>query len=146
MSSRIVVIDPDLAILALMHDLLAPAGYRVACASTTAAGYCAIRQERPVLVIVEPRLETPDAGRRLIERLRAEADTADLPIIACSADHRRLHPQPAWLRARNCTTLAKPFTLEELLGRVAAALTAPVPPLGFTLDDIGSTAPFQADW
>jgi two-component system sensor histidine kinase ChiS len=128
MSPRIVVVDADLATLALMHDLLAPEGYRVACASTAAAGWCAIRQERPALIVLDLRLGTADACWRLVERLRADLGTADIPIVACSIDHRALHALPAWLRERQCTTLTKPFTREDLLRRVEAAIAVAVLP------------------
>ena len=125
MGPRILVIDDDLATLALLHDVLAPEGYRVACASTTGAGLIALRQERPDLIILDLRLETPDAGWRLLERLRAAPATAAVPIIVCSADCRALSERAAELRSRRCATLQKPFTLDDLLGLVAAAYPAP---------------------
>lgn len=122
MAPRIVVVDADLPTLALMHDLLAPEGYRVDCASTTEAGLQAARQERPDLIILDLRVGAPGAGSRLLDRLRGDPSTANLPIIACSTDHRDLHARRAWLRDRNCATLAKPFEFEDLLECVTAAV------------------------
>ena len=125
MCPRILVIDDDLATLALLHDILAPEGYRVACASTADAGLLAVRQECPALILLALRLETPDAGWQLLDGLRTEAATAALPIIVCSADCRALGERADELWSRRCTTLQKPFTLDRLLGHVARALAPP---------------------
>lgn len=125
MSSRVIVVDDDLATLSLMHDVLAPEGYRVDCASTFEAGLRAAHQERPDLIILDLHLETSGAGWRLAERLRAECGTADIPIIVCSADHRALWSRSTELRERGIAMLEKPFDLSYLLGLVAAASTGP---------------------
>jgi PleD family two-component response regulator len=44
MSPRIIVVDDDLATLALLHDVLVQEGYRTACANNAEAGLCATRQ------------------------------------------------------------------------------------------------------
>lgn len=122
MCPRVLVVDDDLATLALLHDILAPEGYRVACASTADAGLSAVRQECPALILLDLRLETPDAGWRLLERLRTDPATAATPIIVCSADCRALCERAGELRARRCATIEKPFTLTGLLRHVARAL------------------------
>lgn len=133
MAPRIIVVDDDLPTLALMHDLLTPAGYRVDCASTSEAGLCATRQECPALIILDLRTDTPDAGWRLLERLRADPATAAVPVIAYSTDHHALQTRHTWLRERNCATLAKPFDLDELLECIDAAVPAMTRPPGAPL-------------
>ena len=139
MCPRILVVDDDLAALALLHDILAPEGYRVACASTADAGLRAVRQECPALILLDLRLETPDAGWRLLERLRAAPATAAVPIIVCSADCRALRERADELRSRRCATLPKPFSLADLLGHVALALRPPAPPEQLCAGDLVET-------
>ncbi len=128
MAQRIVAIDDDLAILALLHDALGLEGYRVAGASTTEAGRIALHQEGASLIILDARLETPDAGWRLLDQLRTDPATAEIAIIVCSADHRALRTHANHIRDHGCLILEKPFDLDNLLEVVAAALATPPGP------------------
>jgi DNA-binding response OmpR family regulator len=110
-STHIVVLEPDELIRQLVQFWLEDAGYRV---STTVQ-----REPRPDLLIL-------DAGRpeHVAARLAALAFDPDTPVLVVSASFRRgLGASTDTARRFGARRiLPKPYTQEELLAAVAAAL------------------------
>lgn len=77
---------------------------------------------RPALIILDLRLERPDAGLEALRRLRADPVTQATPVLVCSADVIGLRALEARLRANGCDLLEKPFEMAMLLARVHALL------------------------
>lgn len=123
MATRIDVVNDDTEFLALMRDLLAGDGYDVRTHRVAAHAYAALKADRPDLIILDIRMETPEAGWQVLELLRLDPATTAIPVIVCSADAPFLRAKEVHLRARGCRTLEKPFTLDELLTMVAEALS-----------------------
>ena len=61
------------------------------------------------------------AGFALIEKLRANPSTADLPLIVTSAAHREVGRKVGFLVKNKCSVLLKPFEVDDLLTKVRAA-------------------------
>lgn len=117
---RILVVDDEPDIVALVAYHLAKLGYRVSTAGTGGDALTLARRERPALVVLD--LMLPDlSGFEVLEELRADEATRRLPVLMLSA--RREEPD----RIRGLSLgaddyLAKPFSPQELVLRVAAIL------------------------
>lgn len=119
-TGRIAVVNDDTTFLQLMHDLLTEEGYDPIICKEGDRAYALIKERKPRLVILDIRMEHPDSGWMVLECVRLDPETADIPVIICSADTHRLREKAAYLREHNCAVLEKPFLLPELLSKVAA--------------------------
>ena len=114
-AERILVVDDEPDIVALVAFHLVKAGYRV---STAANGSDALRlalQERPALVVLDLMLPGL-SGFEVLETLRADDATRDTPVLMLTA--RREEPD----RIRGLSLgaddyLTKPFSPQELVLR-----------------------------
>jgi DNA-binding response OmpR family regulator len=107
----------------MFGEILSEEGYVAVCCRDEQETYESVMAEQPDLLIVDLRMEHLDSGVRVVERLRAEERTRDLPILVCSADITFLRERADQLRRHGCDFLEKPFDIEDLLGRVDAALS-----------------------
>src|SRR5438067_4384071 len=75
---RILVVDDEPDIIALVAYHLARSGYRVSTASTGTEALHAIREEQPALVVLD--LMLPElSGFQVLERMRADRTLTDVP-------------------------------------------------------------------
>ena len=117
---RVLVVDDEPDIVALVAYHLAKAGYRVSTASSGTDALEAVRRERPALVILDLMLPGM-SGYEVLEQLRAADATRDVAVLMLTA--RREEPdriQGLSLGADDYLT--KPFSPQELVLRVGAIL------------------------
>ena len=117
---RILVVDDEVDILALVTYHLAKSGYRVSTAGTGPEALRAAREERPALVVLDLMLPGI-SGFEVLEQLRADANTSNIAVLMLTA--RRDEPD----RIRGLSIgaddyLTKPFSPQELVLRVGAIL------------------------
>jgi two-component system phosphate regulon response regulator PhoB len=117
---RVLVVDDEPDIVALVAYHLAKAGYRVSTAATGPDTIRAAREERPALVVLDLMLPGM-SGFEVLEKLRAHDATRDVAVLMLTA--RKEEPD----RIRGLTLgaddyLTKPFSPAELVLRVAAIL------------------------
>ncbi len=122
MSSLIAVLNDNDAFLVLMRTILTDEGYRVIVRVEGKNRYEMVLREMPDLVILDIRLETPDAGMVILELLRLNPKTAAIPVIVCTSDVRFLRENRDALASKGYLMLEKPFDLDELLTKVRSAL------------------------
>lgn len=117
---RILVVDDEMDIVALVAYHLVKAGYRVSTACTGPDALSAARQERPALIVLD--LMLPGAsGYEVLEQLRAAAATRDIAVLMLTA--RREEPDRIRGLALGADDyLTKPFSPQELVLRVGAIL------------------------
>ena len=118
--ARILVVDDEPDIVALVAYHLAKAGYRVSTAATGTDALELARQDRPALVVLDLMLPGL-SGFEVLEQLRADDATRDVAVLMLTA--RRDEPD----RIRGLSLgaddyLTKPFSPQELVLRVAAIL------------------------
>jgi len=113
---RILVVDDEPDIIALVAYHLARSGYRVSTASTGTEALQAARDEQPALVVLD--LMLPElSGFEVLERLRADRALADIPVLMLTA--RRDEPDRVQgLSLGADDYLVKPFSPQELVLRV----------------------------
>jgi two-component system phosphate regulon response regulator PhoB len=120
MSDRILVVDDEADITALVAYHLAKSGYRVSTANNGADALRTAREERPDLVILDLMLPGL-SGYDVLEELRRAPDTKQVGVILLTA--RREEPD----RVRGLTLgaddyVVKPFSPQELVLRVQAVM------------------------
>ena len=116
MPPRILVVEDEPSVAELIQAILGSEGYTVGIAHDGAEGLSMALSWNPDLVLLDVMLPLVD-GSAVIKRLKSDARTANLPIIAMSAGSNiRVHSQE--LQGAD-GALAKPFDIDALLGQVA---------------------------
>jgi two-component system, OmpR family, phosphate regulon response regulator PhoB len=119
-ADRVLVVDDEPEIVALVAYHLAKSGYRV---STAASGQDALdmaRRERPALIVLDLMLPGM-SGFEVLEVLRGDDSTRDVAVLMLTARREEVD------RIRGLSLgaddyLTKPFSPQELVLRVAAIL------------------------
>lgn len=119
-AERILVVDDEADILALVTYHLAKSGYRVSTATTGPDALRAAREERPALIVLDLMLPGM-SGFDVLEQLRSDPATSGIAVLMLTA--RREEPD----RIRGLSIgaddyLTKPFSPQELVLRVGAIL------------------------
>jgi CheY-like chemotaxis protein len=121
-ATRILVANNDTAFLHLMEDLLAEEGYEVTVTAANDQAYDLIRKDRPALVILDLTMQQPDDGWTVLNLLRLDPETMNIPVIVSSVDSKFLKEKEPALRAKQCDIIEKPFDLDELLAKIKHGL------------------------
>ncbi len=117
---RVLVVDDEADITALVAYHLAKAGYRVATAANGRDALHAAREERPDLVVLDLMLPGV-SGYDVLAELRRRDETRDIGVILLTA--RKDEPDRIkGLSLGADDYLPKPFSPEELVLRVGAVL------------------------
>ena len=121
MTSRILVIEDDASIRLGLEDTLKAKGYQVAVATRGQAGLELAERSRPDLIILDIMLPDLD-GFEVCRRLKnPRGGMPEVPIIMLSARGAELD-RVRGLELGADDYVTKPFSLMELLARVAAVL------------------------
>ncbi|HLJ81645.1 MAG TPA: response regulator [Ktedonobacterales bacterium] len=128
MSKRILVVDDRENLLTLLRMLLEDEHYQVSVLQEGQGAVERIRDNPPDLVILDLKLADA-SGLDILESLRAQSSTADIPVIVYTAAVMEAESvanlitgNPA--RYTNVSVLQKPFELDTLLERVQEVLGA----------------------
>jgi DNA-binding response OmpR family regulator len=122
-TALVLVVDDQRDILGLIKLRLEQAGFRVETASNGERALELVKTLRPNLVVLDVMLPVLD-GREVTRRIRADADTAGIPVLLVSASVHE-HEVQEGLDAGADDYLPKPFTANVLRERVEALLQAP---------------------
>ncbi|MGA2122907.1 MAG: response regulator transcription factor, partial [Acidimicrobiales bacterium] len=116
--TTILVIDDEPGVRDLLEDALTGAGYRVETANNGAEGLDQLRRRSADLCVVDINMPTMN-GFEFLEKLRAH--DAKTPVLMLTARDSALDVEQG-LREGADDYVRKPFSVEELLLRVAAIL------------------------
>jgi two-component system phosphate regulon response regulator PhoB len=117
---RVLVVDDEPDIVALVAYHLAKAGYRVSTASSGTDALELARRDRPALLVLDLMLPGL-SGYEVLEQMRADESTRDIAVLMLTA--RREEPDRIRGLALGADDyLTKPFAPQELVLRVAAIL------------------------
>jgi CheY-like chemotaxis protein len=108
--ARILIVDDEPDIRYLMRMIFEGAGHQVTEARHGLAGLKSVKARQPDLVTTDVMMPMMD-GLEFIERLRADPDTAAIPILVVSGNSD--------LASAANTRIGKPFLARELLSAVA---------------------------
>jgi len=119
-TARILVVDDEPDIVALVVYHLAKSGYRVSSASTGPDAVAVAKRERPALVVLDLMLPGL-SGFDVLREIRSDAGTKDIAVLMLTA--RKEEPDRIkGLSLGADDYLTKPFSPQELVLRVQAIL------------------------
>ncbi len=115
--------DPDSQ--TLIHRILTHNGYRVLIAPNGLVGLDMARQHHPDLILTDINL--PDmSGREITDRLRADPELADVPIVAVTAQAHDFERRKTLVAGVN-GYITKPIDLQTLVRTVQDCLAGQLP-------------------
>lgn len=114
----VAVVNDDTQFLRLMEMVLASAGYDTLIFFEGGTAFDEIRSHLPDLVVLDIRMESPESGWIILDLMRLDSVTADIPVVVCSADHTQLLAKEEYLRTKRAGVLRKPFDIDDLIAKV----------------------------
>ena len=113
---EILVVEDNEKNMKLIRVVLESSGYRTLEASTGREAVDLASEHRPALVLMDIRLADMD-GLEALKRLREDADTASIPVLALTAQAMK-GDRERFLEAGFDGYLAKPVDIDELIAIV----------------------------
>lgn len=122
MPIRLMVINDSQEILEMSRAILTEEGYEVTLHAFGVNELAAIKQGRPDLLILDFVVGQEGQGWQLLQKLRMDRATAQLPVVICSGAVRQLRELDGWLGAKGVGVVLKPFDIDDLLRTVRKML------------------------
>lgn len=116
----IVVVDDEIGMCSLVESILAEAGYRPVVTSDPRTVLELVRRENPVLALVDISMPHMD-GYAVMDALRDDPATSACPVIFITG-HLAFTERVQAFRRGARDYIAKPFTAEKLLAKIARVL------------------------
>ncbi len=107
---RILVVDDEFSIVESLREILLWEGYDVDTAPNGRLGLEAVARARPTLILLDVMMPVLD-GLAMLRELRANPDTAEIPVVLMSAAPFRSTPEALGYE----DALRKPFEAQVLL-------------------------------
>jgi DNA-binding response OmpR family regulator len=119
-SRLVLVADDDEDILVLVRMVLERAGHEVVAVRNGVEATAAAEQRRPDLAVLDVSMPELD-GLEVLRRLRADANTSDVPVLLLSARVQEDDVAEGFATGANAY-MQKPFSPRELSDRVSELL------------------------
>jgi CheY-like chemotaxis protein len=116
----ILVVDDAAFMRRMIARIVRMVGYDVLDAADGASAIATMKQEPPVLVILDIMMPQM-SGYQVCEWIRSNPATASVPVIVCTANQERKHLERA-IKAGASDFLCKPVTKKTLEARLAKHL------------------------
>ncbi len=126
MTARIAVVEDQPEIRQLIRMTLEFGDFDLVEAENADIGWIQMQQQKPDLVLLDVMMPGSMDGLELCRRLRAQPDTASVPVILLTARGQQRDIE-AGRDAGADTYLTKPFSPMELLDRIGALLGGAFP-------------------
>jgi CheY-like chemotaxis protein len=117
---RVLVVDDEPFILAVLADLLQARGITCATAVNGAEALTALETAKPDLVILDITMPVMD-GIETCRRLKADPGLAAIPVIALTS-HDDPHTVFTMMEAGSLLYITKPVSAERLMSAIDLAL------------------------
>ena len=117
---RVLFVDDDEGLRALVSNALTEAGYEAILASSAEEALVRMRESQPRLAILDVNLPGV-SGYELCRRIKEEVDPR-LPVIFLSGDRTESFDRVAGLLLGADDYMVKPFATDELIVRVRSVL------------------------
>ena len=127
MSKRVLLCDDEIHILRAAEFKLKRAGYDVRIANDGQEAWEAIQLQKPDVLITDCQMPRLD-GFGLVQRVRENPDTKDLPVLMLTAKGYELSQEELADKWNVAAVIAKPFSPRELLRSVEKILLGEMAP------------------
>ena len=121
MAKRVLLCDDEIHILRAAEFKFARAGFDVQVAGDGQEAWEAIQIQKPDVLITDCQMPRLD-GFGLVQRVREDPDTKDLPVLMLTAKGYELSQKELGEKWNVVALIPKPFSPRELLRRVEEIL------------------------
>ena len=122
MPRTVMIVDDDNDIVELTRLVLERGGYRVCTAVSGREALSNVQHERPDLILLDINMPEMD-GWQVLKVLKLDDTTRGIPV-AMFTIRGEVRDKVRGIQDGACDYVAKPFTYDELLGRVGAIFQA----------------------
>jgi len=122
MGKKVLVVEDNPAMVALLADALIDAGLIVISAENGKEGLVLVETEKPDLVILDLMMPVM-SGLQVLRTLRREPETQYLPVIVLTGRNGQADALDGWMGGAD-RYLTKPCSMEEILAAVHGMLSA----------------------
>ncbi len=129
----IAIVEDQAAIAELLHDVLDDAGYLPVVVSEPEATVDTIKQTGAEIVLLDIMMPRRN-GWEVLEDLRADSATREMPVVLTSAVYDRIGRRPLPIGGP-IRFAAKPFDMGDLLGTIESLIERHVRGSGGDLSD-----------
>ena len=119
---HILAINNSVDVLALFTELLEDDGYRVSTQPYVDKDLAAIEAMAPDLIILDYMWAAEDFGWSLLQMLRMNRGTAQVPIILCTGAIAHVKETQDHLMTMKVEVIYKPFEIDHLLDVIRRVL------------------------
>jgi CheY-like chemotaxis protein len=126
---RILVVNDTDEILQLFRDIIEGMGHECLTLTYAPDDLAHVRDASPDLAIIDFVMGGMEfRGWQLVQKLKMDTRTADIPIIICTGAKREVYEQEGWLTEKGVRVVLKPFDVADLERAIAGVLERSVPP------------------
>lgn len=115
---KILVVNDTQEILDLFRDIFEEEGYEVFLYSYTFNDLVEIKRVKPDLVILDYLIGGEDYGWQMLQKLKMDQATANIPVIVCTGALRQVRELEGHLKEKGVAVVLKPFDIDDLLRAV----------------------------
>jgi CheY-like chemotaxis protein len=120
---RILVVNDTQEIIDLFGAILGELGHEMVPLTYAPDDLQQVLEIKPDLAIIDFVLGGREfLGWQLVQKMRMKPETAQIPIIICTAAKREVQEQEGWLATKGITVVLKPFELRDLERAINRAL------------------------
>jgi len=117
---KVLIVDDEIHIIHVVTIKLRNNGYEVVSADNGAEAYDLALKEKPDIIVTDFQMPVM-TGMELVEKLRQNEETKDIPVIVLTARSFAI-PQEQQKELQISGCLSKPFSPKELLGNIEDVL------------------------
>jgi len=122
MATRIMVINDTQEILDMFRAILEEEGYEVILYSFAILDMNEYERVKPDLIILDLVFGSEKSGWQMLQKLKMNRPTANIPIILCTAATNAVREMEGYLLSKGVTVILKPFDIDDLAAAVKLAL------------------------
>lgn len=122
---HILAVNNDADVLALLRELLEEEGYHVSTQSYVLQNLDEVVRLAPDAIILDYMWAEEDAGWSMLEMLRLNRQTSQIPIVLCTGAARAIEELEGHLTEMGVKVVLKPFDIDHLLNVLSEVLGRP---------------------
>lgn len=115
---HVLVVNDTPEILDLFKEILEEEGWRVSLSSYLVSSLDDVKRDGPDLIILDYIIDGEAHGWQMLQLLKMDRETADIPVIICTAAIRQVREIEGVLKAKRVGVVFKPFDIDELLNEI----------------------------
>jgi CheY-like chemotaxis protein len=125
LGKHVLVVNDTEEIIELFRDIIEGMGHRISATTFAPEELAEVKKAKPDIVIVDLMMDGEARGWQLVQKMRMSPDTAEIPIVVCTAATEAVREQEGWLTANAIKIVLKPFKVDDLELAITKGLELP---------------------